>query len=256
MLERAELLLVQRCMRARGIPYSVAAPVPDSWQRSFPYVVDEADWARRYGYGAPLQRRLQALKEADPNQRYFTRLSADGRATARSALMGPAPVGLSATTPTGVTITASTQGCLAHAQRALYGDLGAWFRAKVITMNLQPLYVAQVRADPRYAAAVRQWSACMRTQGHPYATPAASRKAAVTSTRRLPVAQADARQARIAVAEAHCATTTSLSRTVRDLDRHYSDQVRVRYRKEITVRHTLQHAALATARRLVTEAGQ
>ncbi len=124
------------------------------------------------------------------------------------------------------------------------------------TMNLQPLYVAQVHADPRYEAAVQQWAACMRAQGHPYVTPAASRKAAVTSTRRLPVAQADARQARIAVAEAHCATTTSLRRTVRDLDRHYSDQVRACYRKDITVRRTLQHAAPATARRLVTEAGR
>ncbi|WP_308282355.1 helix-turn-helix domain-containing protein [Streptomyces lichenis] len=94
--------------------------------------------------------------------------------------------------PTGVTITASAEGCIADAERTLHGDLPDWFRVKVITTNLRPVRKVRVRQDRRYTEAVRQWAACMRAAGRLYGSPEESRRAAVLLHERLPVAEADA----------------------------------------------------------------
>ncbi|MFF4786172.1 hypothetical protein [Streptomyces griseorubiginosus] len=54
------------------------------------------------------------------------------------ALFGTGPAELSLRLPTGYTVRAHTDGCLAAAQRRLYGDQDRWFHASVVVNNLQP----------------------------------------------------------------------------------------------------------------------
>ncbi|MFD7627002.1 hypothetical protein ACFV7Q_13375 [Streptomyces sp. NPDC059851] len=248
-LARAEQILISRCMAARGFPYAVTEG-PDEGARSFPYAVDDVAWARGHGYGGAEERAAARAREDDPNLRWFRQLSAPGRAAARTALMGAAPVGLSVEAPTGMTVTASADGCIADAQRGLYGDLATWFRVKVVTMNLRPVREARVREDARYAGAVAEWAACMKAAGRPHATPDESRQAAARYGEELPPAEADAAAAGLAVVEATCATGTPLARVSQSLDRAYGEELRTRHRAELTLRWRLQNEALPKARRL------
>ncbi|MBC2876501.1 MULTISPECIES: hypothetical protein [Streptomyces] len=54
------------------------------------------------------------------------------------ALFGAGRTELSVTLPTGYVVRAHSDGCLAAAQRRLYGDQPRWFRASVIVDNLKP----------------------------------------------------------------------------------------------------------------------
>ncbi|CAM5583686.1 hypothetical protein [Streptomyces griseorubiginosus] len=54
------------------------------------------------------------------------------------ALFGAGPAELSLRLPTGYTVRAHTDGCLAAAQRRLYGDQDRWFHTSVVVNNLQP----------------------------------------------------------------------------------------------------------------------
>ncbi|MFJ9077454.1 hypothetical protein ACIRO3_19765 [Streptomyces sp. NPDC102278] len=252
LLERAEQILISECMAGRGFVYAVTEPVREGEaQRTFPYGVDDVDWARAHGYGGRDERAAAEARRADPNQRYFARLPAPRRAAARTALMGASPVGLTATTPTGMTLTAGSEGCMADAQRALYGDLPGWFRVKVVTMNLRPVREARVREDARWTEAVGQWSACMRAAGRPYATPADSRRAAVEATAGVPPERADETETALAVTEATCATGTSLARVSRTLDRAHGEEVRAQHQAEIDLRRRFQNDALPKAERVV-----
>lgn len=73
LLERAEQLLIRDCMRRRGFDYLVVPGTAQPAYRNFPYVVDDAGWARRHGYGADLQRRRYAAARAEPNTRRLDR---------------------------------------------------------------------------------------------------------------------------------------------------------------------------------------
>ncbi|MEU0255094.1 hypothetical protein ABZ299_21900 [Streptomyces sp. NPDC006184] len=251
-LARAEQVLISRCMAARGFRYEVteAAGATGEGARTFPYAVDDVAWARAHGYGGREDRLRAEARRNDPNQRYFHGLRPSARAAARTALMGPSPVGLSARTPTKMTITASTEGCIPDAERTLYGDLRAWFRVKVVTMNLRPLRETRVHQDRRYVAAVARWATCMRAAGRPYTSPDESRQAAARYRESLPASEADAAGTALAVAEATCATGTPLARVSRTLDRSYGERLRAQYREELVDRWRFQNAALPRARRL------
>ncbi|WEH16271.1 hypothetical protein [Streptomyces sp. VNUA24] len=77
------------------------------------------------------------------------------RARVAEALFGAGRRELSLRLPTGYVVRAHTDGCLAAAQRRLYGDQGRWFRASTIVNNLRPEAVhtdrtlAEVRAAHR-----------------------------------------------------------------------------------------------------------
>lgn len=72
-----------------------------------------------------------------------------------AALFGTGPTELSLQLPTGYTVRAHTDGCLAAAQRTLYGDQRRWFRVSTIANNLRPeaahrnRSLASVRAEHR-----------------------------------------------------------------------------------------------------------
>ncbi|MGQ4335364.1 hypothetical protein [Streptomyces hayashii] len=251
-LERAEQVLISRCMQERGFRYEVT-DVIDAFgdgSRSFPYAIDDVAWARAHGYGGREERLKAEARRVDPNQRYFGRLSPSERVAARTALTGASPVGLSAKAPTGMTITASSKGCIADAERTLYKDLKGWFRVKVITMNLRPVRETRVHSDRRYTDAVGKWAACMRAAGRPYTSPDESRQAAAHYGESLPVPDADAAETALAVIEATCATSTPLAQVSQALDRSYGERLRKQYKEELAERWRFQNAALPMARRL------
>ncbi|MCQ4206129.1 hypothetical protein [Streptomyces longispororuber] len=55
-----------------------------------------------------------------------------------TALFGRPPAELTLTLANGVPVSAHTDGCLAAAQRTLYGDEKRWFRASTVVNNLKP----------------------------------------------------------------------------------------------------------------------
>ncbi|MEV3855954.1 hypothetical protein AB0J38_16715 [Streptomyces sp. NPDC050095] len=71
------------------------------------------------------------------------------------ALFGRPPAELSLTLANGVPVRAHTDGCLAAAQRTLYGDEKRWFEVSTVVNNLKPeaayrhRSLASVRADHR-----------------------------------------------------------------------------------------------------------
>ncbi|MGW5862425.1 hypothetical protein ACWFRJ_09680 [Streptomyces sp. NPDC055239] len=72
-----------------------------------------------------------------------------------AALFGTGRTELSLKLPTGYTVRAHTDGCLAAAQRTLYGDQRRWFEVSTIANNLKPeaayrhRTLASVRAEHR-----------------------------------------------------------------------------------------------------------
>ncbi|MFF9034619.1 hypothetical protein ACF090_04005 [Streptomyces sp. NPDC014892] len=77
------------------------------------------------------------------------------RTRVAEAMFGAGRTELSLRLPTGHVVRAHTDGCLAEAQRRLYGDQGRWFRTSTIVNNLAPeaahtdRTLAEVRADRR-----------------------------------------------------------------------------------------------------------
>ncbi|WP_418957929.1 hypothetical protein [Streptomyces tritici] len=243
LLTRAEQTLIARCLAARGFRYVVRLP-PDP-PRRFPYVVDDVAWARAHGFGRDQERRIAAAKAADPNERWFRRLSPARQRAALAALNGPRPVGLRARMPGGGMVAASDEGCTAWAQRRLYGDLPAWFEARLTAANLTPLYVPRVRAHPAYRKAVRAWAACMARRGHPHASPDALRAA-------LPGVRTPAGERALAVAEAECAAASGLAATARALDARYGAEARRAHAGPLATKARLERAALPRAREVLT----
>ena len=246
-LHLAEQLLIKRCMEKRGYKYWVEKrPAADGATR-FPYVVDDPAWAARHGYGTDLYRARQQEALRDPNQRYFHSMPADRAPALVSALNGPQPKGLSARLPNGIRVTHSDQGCEAEAERTLYKDLPAWFRATRVTDSLGGLRVNLVLTDKRYKAAVAPWARCMKAKGHPYRSPAEARAAATRPDRAWP----HTKEVRLASAEADCARAGELPAVARSLDTEYRAELRRRYPGPTADLDRLKREALPRARAIV-----
>ncbi|MFD6289234.1 hypothetical protein [Streptomyces sp. NPDC060205] len=247
LLYTAGQLLLRDCMGKRGFEYFPVKenPVPEA--REFRYVLTDLTWAQKHGYGSDIQRELAKVRETDPNQRYFHSLPAKRRAVALTAVNGSDPLSVTAKAPDGVVLRRSAQGCQSEVYRTLYGDLEAWFQATVTDDALAELRYSRVTADPRFAEAVKPWSTCMRTAGHPYASPTKLREALRPSQRPLPREE----EIEIAVAEARCANDSGLARTTRALDRQYAQNLLKQYHSAVDTRRRLQLAALQRARSIV-----
>ncbi|MVO84116.1 hypothetical protein GPA10_04860 [Streptomyces sp. p1417] len=77
------------------------------------------------------------------------------------AVFGAGRTELSVKLPTGYSVRAHTDGCLAAAQRTLYGDQRRWFRVSTVVNNLKP--EAAFRKEPlaevrtRHRADLAEW---------------------------------------------------------------------------------------------------
>lgn len=252
-IDRAELRVVKSCMARQGFPYWITPPIPAEDRPAFEvaFVQDDVAWARKHGFGGLIQHRVMAAKADDPNAAYRKSLSPAERVRYSHALGGsPHSHMLVVRLPTGGHVATSTDGCMADATKKLYGDSAKWFRANKTVTNLNPLYVPKLVRDRRFTAALASWSRCMRhTTGHTYADPDAVQSDLAKRTKGMSPAQAHPVEVRLAVAEASCAHTSSLSATIHRLARVYSAPVRKRYAQQIETRSRMQHAALARADR-------
>ncbi len=247
LLHDAEQLLLRSCMRRAGFDYHPVHTETLDTKREFPYVLDDPAWAERHGYGRAEREREREEARRDPNGLYVRSLPPHRRAQALAAANGPRPSGLLATLPSGGRIQRSDQGCVAGAQRQLYGDLNVWFQTSATVRGLEPVRRARVLADPGYARGLAGWARCMREAGHPYATPGQARSAALSATAALP----RARETALAVAEARCARRTGFGALVQRLDDHHGAALRRRYRHAIDLQARLRERALPQARAVV-----
>ncbi|MGW6391415.1 hypothetical protein ACWFR1_13125 [Streptomyces sp. NPDC055103] len=247
LLHDAEQRLLRDCMRRHGFTYEVFPLDEDAEATAFVYVLDDPDRARRHGYGSELRRQRKARIASDPNRAYFAALPADRKAEALAAANGTSPDGLTVTLPGGGTVRRSDHGCVAEAQRGLYGDLGAWFRASTRFDALTQVRRSRVTADTRYRERLAAWRDCMRRAGHAFATPADARAAALSPVQPL----GRDREVGLALAEVRCAGESALARTARDLDAHHGGLLAREYRADVEARERLRSAALPRARRVL-----
>ncbi|MDQ1034799.1 hypothetical protein QFZ75_001215 [Streptomyces sp. V3I8] len=245
-LDIAEQLLERDCMRRHGFKFWVVPRAVSTMRRDFPYVVDDVGWARVHGYGADQYAALQRADESNPNKHYLWSLRPERRTALLAALNGSHPRGLTVDLPNGARVSHSDQGCTAEAERSLYGDLPAWFRATRTTTYLAGERVAAVQQDPQYLAARDRWARCMKAAGLPYADPQESRAAADPEK-----GVSRAREIRLAVAEATCAVSTGLSREASALDRSNDARLRKRYPAVYSDLARMKAAAMPRARALV-----
>ncbi|WP_328942996.1 hypothetical protein OG259_16635 [Streptomyces sp. NBC_00250] len=257
LLDRADQLLVQRCMSRRGIPYWTVPRLSEEESRGVGYVLDDVAWAREYGYGGRLRYKELAAKRADLNLIHRGKLTGQRLTEYTDALYGgPDTPVLSVNVPSGGTISSRLGGCHGTALEELYGDRATWFRVDKIAANLTPLYAAELRSDPRFRSAVTAWSRCMRSAGHPYPDPAAAHGAAAKAT--APDAgttpgssderRAFAAEVRLAVAEATCAVNSGLGKTGRALETEYRNKLDGVYLDALAEHAGIERRALARAR--------
>lgn len=249
LLDRAEEKLMQRCMEREGFRYWPARAATPDELKDFPYVVDDLAWARRHGYGSDLRRKAEAEGKHDRNAAYAKGLSPARQQDYAAARSGDGSKALEMTAPNGQDIGQSSTGCLAEAERKLYGDFKEWFRVGVITGNL-PDHSDDLRRHPRYRGAVKEWSACMTAKGHPYKSPERLQRALAKRAEGSSPREARRTEVRLATAEARCARSTPLSAAVRSLTRHYDNVVREKYGEDIDAKRRLQREALTRAREI------
>ncbi|WP_344857678.1 hypothetical protein [Amycolatopsis ultiminotia] len=251
LIERAEGTFVVQCMAKQGFRYWPPAPATADERREFPYVVDDPAWARAHGYGGDLVAQRERRQAEDPNRRYLDALSEDRRAAVAAAYGGTGSSAVEVVVPGGATIGQSDTGCLAEAQRTLYGDFAAWVRASTVTGNLSSLYQPKVTGDPRFQKAVTAWSGCMHSAGLSYASPQQIQQKLPELTDGQSPSRAHRTEVELAVAEADCALATPLSKVARDLDRQYGDEIRQQYRAEVETTERLRRDALGRAEELL-----
>jgi hypothetical protein len=249
-LEKAEQVLTRDCMRRLGFLYDVTAPGKPPDDRDFLYVIDDPAWAAQHGYGTDLQRQAERLRQADPNLRYLKTLPPQRQVAASNALNGVGPAYVQAELPTGGVVRHYSDGCMVDAQTRLYGDFGAWYRAKKVTENLVAVRRSRVITDSTVAAALPGWAACMHRNGQPFDTPEAAR----ASLPRLNTDGAQQVEIRRATAEAHCAQSTGLAQTVHAADHRVSLIVNCQFQSELQDLARLERSAIPRATRVLETA--
>ncbi|MEV5355682.1 hypothetical protein [Streptomyces sp. NPDC052693] len=242
-LAQAEKILTRDCMRKEGFSFWVTPEIPEPLERLFPYVIDNKQWAAENGYGRGIRDLRETSARNDPNRRYFDGLSTARKAAAVTALNGPTPEGLEADVPGMGRIRHSDRGCVSDAQRVLYTDLRAWYRAKKITDALARSVTAAVVHDPELVPVTREWADCMHGRGLSYDKPQETREHFARGSR--------AGEFSTAQAEAACAQSTGLAATLRKLTRTHRQEIDSHHPTEVKNRASLEHKALSRAHDIV-----
>lgn len=243
--------LVRRCMESEGFRYWEAERPTAEESRSLGYVSDDVAWARTYGYGGRIRAELERARRTNPNGAYRRSLPPDRRTAYDQALdQGDVRV-LTARAPSGGTVRKRVGGCVAEAERRLYGDPEAYFRAEKTATGLQPLYVPHLMRDRQLQSALAAWARCMTRQGHPYRTPDEARAAAERSIATAAPGEEFATERTIAVADASCARTTRLRSVGEQREKHYVDELRDRYGEALDTYARIRLRALARAAEIV-----
>lgn len=240
LLHRATEKLIAACMDRRGFSYWAA---PDA-AAAPGYVLDDVATARRQGYRtAALPTNAELAR--DPNLRYVRGLPADRQRRYSSALNGSMSANrhIQVRLESGGVVGRGTDGCVAEAEQALYGDLAAWTAATVHSDEFAARIPPLVARDPRYRRAQDAWAGCMRAAGLPYRTPEEIRRTLGEPTRANRAAET-----RLAVAEARCARQTRFGAVATAVDREYREAIGPADRAAVDAHRRLQLAALPRAR--------
>lgn len=228
-------VLAQQCMQSKGLVYyptfmtaaeaSRPQQVPGAPGAHISLAAREAD-----GYGFYSQA-VQASANpgggqnsggrqgAGQEEAYAQSLTGAAGSRYRLALDGLDSQRITVKLPGGSTASITTGGCLAAAQRRLYGSVA---NAIQITTGFSLLYdqlYTAVISDPRFAAVVAKWSACMTSRGLKYSTPTELWNSVRTAMRPTPAARD--LEIRVAVADYRCAAAVNLVATAQRLqDEH------------------------------------
>ncbi|QIZ00072.1 hypothetical protein HEP87_47250 [Streptomyces sp. S1D4-11] len=135
LIDTAQQVLVDRCLARQGLTLQSAAD-PQDRSAADPQDRSAAE-PRDRSVAEPPDHRLQG------------------------ALFGRGRPELSVILATGYTVTAHTDGCLAAAERDLYGDQRLWFRTRVVVNNLRAEAQQRMKRDPDYRAATARWTRCV-----------------------------------------------------------------------------------------------
>jgi hypothetical protein len=187
-----------------------------------------------------------------PANAYYARLSPKRRAAWTAAITGQ-PGGarripaVQVRLPQGIVMGHSRLGCVAAAERQLYGNYQAWFAAENTDQSLRAILAQSVQHDKAYARATRHWSLCMTGRGYPAASPPQARS---TFLRRV-TAQPTAREVAVATTAARCAEGTGLTALARTLERRYWNVLSRHYGKEVDTYMTLSLAAIPIAKEIL-----
>ncbi|MEV7739792.1 hypothetical protein AB0O75_48580 [Streptomyces sp. NPDC088921] len=248
----AEQRLIRQCLNRHGFTYWEAERPSLEESRTLGYVADDVAWARKHGYGSRIAAKEDRARLNNPNLVYRKGLSKERRKAYDDALDGgiDAPE-ITAELPNGATIRRQMGGCVAEAEKRLYGDPKPWFRANKIASNLQPLYVPQVMRDKKFVAALRVWSTCMERAGHPYKDPGAARQAARERALRSTSDKTFAAERQLAVADATCARTAQLAAIGKERETHYVNALRGRYGQALDTSRRIEREAYVRAAGIV-----
>lgn len=253
--------LTGRCMKRHGFSYAQDRSL--SLRASMPvhYVQDDVAWARTYGYGGRIDAVRERQRLHNPTAAYRQGLSPERRAAFDEALDGGSDGSgvqvLSARLPGGSReVRKRLGGCTAEAEKALYGDPGAWFRASKTAGGLNALYADDLLHDRQLTTAVTAWSRCMKKAGLSYADPQAARDAIRANTARLGpsgAGKAFAAERTTAVADATCARATSLRAVATARETHYTDRLPKPYGEALDAYRRLQRQAYDRAVHIVPQ---
>ncbi|MFD9429001.1 MULTISPECIES: hypothetical protein [unclassified Streptomyces] len=248
--------LVAACMRGRGRPYQ-----PLAWHAPGPGDGDDTQGddvaaRRREGYGGPST--IRPAQAEDPNGDYLRTLPPDKAKAYGAALFGTPSHRIEVNLADGVAFMYE-DGCVAHAERQLYGDLTQWLKAQMTVMNLASEVSRKAADDKRAARALPLWHDCMKARGFLYRNPAEARAAVLSAyedvtgrpgARPRDLDRLRRREIAVAVADATCDAHAGRARTLRGLEDQYRRQVTQEHAEQIAIYRTLrQQAATRPARR-------
>ncbi|MET8680611.1 hypothetical protein ABZW18_24255 [Streptomyces sp. NPDC004647] len=267
LLRGAESALVRRCLAEKELklpqaPGGNAGPGgakngAGTSQREFPYGIEDSAWAAEHGFGLDTPR--TSSRQGDTARSGHLRKGAGDRpdtgpdTAARQrelsdAMFGSGKRELSARTATGHLIKANSDGCLAQAQRTLYGDQKGWFRTQVTVNNLGAETHQRVTDDPAYSTALARWSQCVQPVQQAE-DPDELRRIWQRRARALAPEQAERLQRQFAVAEARCVGNTGLARTGERLERRHGAEVRAAHAELLAEHRRMRERGLRIAAR-------
>lgn len=249
-VDRGEEKLVERCMERQGYRYWPRPVASVAERKAGVYVVDDIDWARRYGYGRSFDIVAEETRRSHPNVIYHNALPKQERIRYSLALDGDFNNDISVELPSGGTVRTPREGCYAEARERLYGDYPTWTRVKKTVTGLTPLYVPRILRDERLVTAVKAWSRCMNESGNPFKSPDEIRQKRDSLVKGMNASQAQSAEVKLAVAEAECALRISLGETARSLEDEYREKTLRDYPEEFAAYQQMRMTALSRARNL------
>ncbi|TWD84908.1 hypothetical protein FB561_6104 [Kribbella amoyensis] len=250
-LEAAEDLVLSQCMSRAGFTFR-AVTIDRPNDRSYPYAIDDVDWARSHGYGIADDVAARAVRRPDPNLVALRAMTPAERQQYLEALNGSGRTTVTVGAPSGGTAGTNADGCTAEARRTLFGDHDGWFRASTVAVNLDSaVIVPEVVRSPRLRPALERWSNCLRTKGFADRDPLAARDRIGELAGRVDLDRLRRDEQAVAVAEAECSVRSGYVATAERLDRELGAPIRRKNSDALQQYRRLATAALPKARAII-----